>query len=454
MPFIPHTPEDIAAMLADLKCQQIADLFAEIPSNLMIHSLSGIPSGLTEMEAAKLMHERAGAQNALRCFAGAGAYEHHIPAAVWDIAERGEFLTSYTPYQAEVNQGTLQLLWEYQTMISSLMGLHVSNASLYDGATSLAEAVLMALRLQTKVKEHAVWVPLTLHPYYRQVLATILSPHQIKMVDIPFDPNLGVLTAEILKHHTQQHPVCTVLILPQPNFLGQCEPVHELTNWGHEQGAFVIGVVNPLAMAWLKPPGQWGNKGADIACGEGQPLGVPLSGGGPYFGFLCSKKEFVRQLPGRIVGRTQDADGKEGFTLTLQAREQHIRRAKATSNICTNQGLMVTAATIYLSLMGPKGLNIIAKTCHQRAQTLIQHLEQIPGVTRLFKGSYFHEVAFTLPIDINVLLKEMKKQGIFAGVALDAFYSQFKNTLLICVTETKTEQDIIHYASALKKILG
>jgi glycine dehydrogenase subunit 1 len=453
MPFIPHTLDDEASMLAAIGIKHTSELFDEIPTSLMIQSLPGIPQGLTEMEMAQLMNKRAANMKGGKCFIGAGAYEHHIPAAVWDITTRGEFLTAYTPYQAEASQGTLQLLWEYQTMMASLMGLAVSNASLYDGATALAEAALMGIRLQKKVTKPCVWVPQTVHPFYRQVLVTLLKEQNIEVIEIPFERE-GVISIATLNAMRNKQPNCTVLIVPQPNFFGRLEKVNELTDWGHAHGAIVVGLVNPMAMSLLKPPGQWGEKGADIACGEGQALGVPLAGGGPYFGFLCTRMEFVRQLPGRLVGRTLDKEGKQGFTLTLQAREQHIRRSKATSNICTNQGLLVTAGTIYMSIMGPKGLQQVAQTCYQRMQLLIKLLQEIPEVSISFVGEHFHEVVIELSVNVNDALNLMKQKGIAAGFALEEYYPALKNALLICTTETKTEEDIFEYVLMLKETVA
>jgi glycine dehydrogenase subunit 1 len=452
MPFIPHTTDDVTSMLATLELPAIATLFDEIPEHLIHNAIPGIGAGLSEMECGQLLHDRSRNVMSGKCFIGAGAYEHHIPAAVWDITQRGEYLTSYTPYQAEASQGTLQLLWEYQTMMASLMGLAVSNASLYDGASALAEAALMALRCQPK-KPRVIWVLQTLNPAYRAVLKTMLSLQGTALIEIPFDSNKGCVNVEQLEAQWQKTPQCTALIIGQPNFLGQCEAVDGLTNWAHAKDAQVIGVVNPIAMAWLKPPGQWGEQGADIACGEGQPLGVPLAGGGPYFGFLCSRLQTVRQLPGRIVGRTTDTAGKQGFTLTLQAREQHIRRAKATSNICTNQGLLVTAATIYMSLLGPQGLQRVAKTCYIHTRTLAQHLSNINGVKLIFSGFYFHEIVVQLPLDPNVVIKYFTQQGFFAGIPLPAEYG-LPNTLLVCVTETKTLDDIQQYAALLQQVIN
>ncbi len=452
MPFIPHTAQDVTAMLATIGVATLDELFAEIPKNLRIKELPDIPESLTEMELSRLMRERAALDSDTLCFIGAGAYEHHIPAAVWEITGRGEFLTAYTPYQAEASQGTLQLLYEFQTMMASLMALDVSNASLYEGATALAEAVLMAMRANKKSKAARILIPTTVHPLYRKVVKTIVKQQAIEIVEIPFCEKTGCITLESLEQYTQLD--ITAFVIPQPNFFGALENVDALTNWAHAKNAFVIGVVNPLAMALLKPPGHWGEKGADIACGEGQPLGVPMASGGPYYGFLCCKKEWVRQMPGRIVGRTVDLEGKQGFVLTLQAREQHIRRAKATSNICTNQGLLVTASTIYMSLMGPKGLRQIALASHHNLLELKDQLTAIAGVKVLFDGPVFHELVLCLPLSADLVLSALAERKIQGGFNLHEEYPELSNNcILICATETKSALDIKRFAQALQEIL-
>lgn len=447
MPFIPHTEHDTEEMLRIIGVANIENLFDEIPENLRVKTQPSILPSLTEMELTRLMKVRAAADAGLTSFIGAGAYEHHIPAAVWEVTSRGEFLTAYTPYQAEASQGTLQLLYEYQTMMASLMGLDVSNASLYEGATALTEAILMAVRANRRNTSHRILIPESVHPHYREVVKTIVSQLNIEIIEVPFDRETGQCQIE---HITLDF---TALVIPQPNFFGQLEDVDELTDWAHAKNAFVIGVVNPLAMALLKPPGQWGKNGADIACGEGQPLGVPLASGGPYYGFLCCKKEWVRQLPGRIVGRTVDKDGKQGFVLTLQAREQHIRRAKATSNICTNQGLLVTASTIYMSLLGPIGLRQVALASHQNLRWLKEKVETISGVKVLFSGAFFHEMVLQFSHSVDEILEEMDKHHISAGLSLQHFYPGLKNTLLVCVTETKSLEELERYAECLQKTL-
>lgn len=449
MPFIPHTEEEVSEMLATINVTSIDELFSEIPSALQINSPLNIASGMNEMQATQLLKKRANENVLLSNYIGAGCYEHYIPACVWELTSRGEFMTAYTPYQAEASQGNLQLMWEYQSMMASLMGLSVSNASLYDGATALAEAILMALRTRRKATTH-IWVPMNLHPQYRAVLSTILKPQQIQIHEIPYQLNEGTISLSDLEEILKKFP-CDVLVISQPNFFGGIEAVDALTNWAHRHEATVVGVVNPIAMNLLKPPGEWGEKGAQIACGEGQPLGVPMNYGGPYFGFLCCQKDLVRQMPGRIVGKTVDLSGKEGFTLTLQAREQHIRRGKATSNICTNQGLLVTAATIYMSVMGPSGLKNVAQQSHAKANTLYQKLLTIPGVTSVFSSEKFHEFVVRLPVSVKAVLAKMRLAGIQAGVDLSEYYPELDNTLLVCVTEMKTPEQLESYFLALSE---
>lgn len=455
MPFIPHTPLETQAMLQAIRHHSLDDLFSEIPPALIANDFSALPQGMNELGLLQLARVRAENMQRKKCFIGAGAYEHHIPAMVWDLTLRGEYLTAYTPYQAEASQGTLQLLWEYQTMMASLMGQEVSNASLYDGATSLMEAVLMGLRCNQNKAQQEVWVPLNIHPHYRAVLKSLLEVQGIRIVELPYDAKTGTLTLAILEKVRQERDAsCAVLVLGQPNFFGQCESVHAVTDWAHENGALLVGVVNPILMGFLAPPGQWGARGADIACGEGQPLGAPLWGGGPYFGFLCTRLALVRQMPGRVVGRTIDAQGKEGFTLTLQAREQHIRREKAKSNICTNQGLLVTAAAIYMSVMGADGLKGVAQTCYAHTHQLVEALLQIKGVERTFQGPYFHEVVLSLPVQAAKVIHAMREHNIAPGFALGRAYASMKNHLLVCVTETKTQGEIHEYADRLQYCLG
>jgi len=450
MPFIPHTPDDIAQMLEAIGVEHTSHLFDEIPAGLLNSDLPCVPEGLNEMQVTRLMTERAAKDSGQLNFIGAGAYEHHIPAAVWQIATRGEFYSAYTPYQAEASQGTLQLLYEWQTMMASLTGMEVSNASLYDGASAVAEAVLMAVRVN-KAGIPRVLVPANLHPLYRATLRTLLAPQQIAIAEVAFDPLTGRIDQAALE--TAGGEPFAALVINQPNFFGVLESPDALVDWAHGKGALAIGVSNPLALALIKPPGEWGNSGADIACGEAQPFGIPLSNGGPYVGYLCCKQSLVRQMPGRIAGRTVDLDGKPGYTLTLQAREQHIRRAKATSNICTNQGLMVTAATIHLALLGAQGIEQVAVASHENTRALLDRLTAIRGITRIFAAPFFHETVIRLPCPVAPVVEKLSQRRILGGLDLTPYYPELGNALLVCATETKTVEDLGIYADALAAVL-
>ncbi|NWG39586.1 MAG: aminomethyl-transferring glycine dehydrogenase subunit GcvPA [Hydrogenophilaceae bacterium] len=451
MPFIPHSDRDIREMLAVIGAPDIDALFDEIPAELKAGKLTQVPPGISEMEISRLMMERAEADGRYLNFLGAGAYEHHIPAAVWQIATRGEFYSAYTPYQAEASQGTLQLIYEYQTMMTRLTGLGVSNASLYDGGSALGEAVLMAIRA-SKSSARRVLMPKTVHPLYRAACRTVVGNQNIELVEVDYDPASGQTKLPT------DAAECAALVIPQPNFFGVLEDVDAMTDWAHQNGLMAIALVNPMTLAVLKAPGQWGrhdnpNRGADIAVGDGQPLGAPLSSGGPYYGFMCCKQEFVRQMPGRIVGRTVDLNGKPGFALTLQAREQHIRRSKATSNICTNQGLVVTASTLYMSLLGPEGLARVARASHANTVKLVSKLVAA-GAENVFTGAYFHEAVIRTSVPNARLLHSLVGQGIVGGYDLSKDYPELGNAILVCATETKTEADLDRYATQMQRIVS
>ena len=452
MPFIPHTDTDVREMLAVIGAKKIDDLFDEIPADLRYGKLQRVPEGLPEMEIAQLMHARAAQDGHALNFIGAGAYEHHIPAAVWEITTRGEFYSAYTPYQAEASQGTLQLLYEFQTMMTALTGMDVSNASLYDGASALGEALLMALRANKKNSSGRVLMPRTVHPYYREVVDATAMAQGVKQLPLEYCPKQGKTLLEQLKPYEGQD--ITAVVIQQPNFFGVLEDVDAITDWAHAQGAMVVASVNPMSLALLKSPRQWGAIGADIVCGEGQPLGAPLASGGPYFGFLTTKMEFVREMPGRIVGRTVDLDGKPGFALTLQAREQHIRRAKAKSNICTNQGLLVTAATIFMSLLGPDGLAQVGSASIANLGKLKAALVKIKGVSAGFSGAHFHEAVIRLPKPAAGVLAAMAQQDVLGGFDLSRHYPELGHAILVCTTETKNEAHLERYATVLAQALG
>ncbi|WP_456405412.1 aminomethyl-transferring glycine dehydrogenase subunit GcvPA [Thiolapillus sp.] len=452
MPFIPHTEEELRRMLDTIGVDSIDDLFDEIPETLRCGSLEKLGHGLWEQEITTLMQGKAREDGQALCFIGAGAYDHHIPAAVWQLATRGEYYTAYTPYQAEASQGTLQLLYEYQSMMTELMAMDVSNASLYDGASGLAEAVLMAVRANRKSTSRRILVPRTLHPHYRATVHTLVKNQGIELVDLAYNAATGQTDMDALRHHTGED--FAALIIPQPNFFGVLEDVDALTEWAQANGALAIAVVNPLAMSVLTPPGEWGRQGVDICCGDGQPLGAPLSSGGPYFGFMCCTQKLVRQMPGRIIGRTLDLDGKEGFSLTLQAREQHIRRSKATSNICTNQGLMVTAATIHMSLMGADGLARIASKCHSNLRLLVNKLTSLGEIEPLFSGPVFHETVLKLPMEPKAVLRTLAAHNVLGGYDLGAHYPELGNALLVCATENRSEQDMDKYRLKMEQAMA
>jgi len=452
MPYIPHTGEDVRAMLDRIGATSIDELFDEIPKELRVDSLPGVPVALSEMEVARLVAVRAAADGRPLNFIGAGAYEHHIPAPVWALTTRGEIYSAYTPYQAEASQGTLQIMYEFQSMIAGLTAMDVSNASLYDGASALAEACLMAVRAHRRSNSARILVPTTVNPTWRNVARVITEGQGLVLEELPYCTEQGTTIPQALARYDGQD--ITALVIQQPNFFGQLEDVDALSRWARANGALIIAAVNPVTLALLAPPGDWGDDGADIACGEAQPFGVPLSSGGPYVGFMATRMAHVRQLPGRIAGRTVDLDGKPGYTLTLQAREQHIRRGKATSNICTNQGLLMTAATIYLSLLGPVGLERVANACVTRTRELVDALSGLPGVRTAFAGPRFHEAVLLLERPVAPVLESLAAGGIIGGHDLSRDYPELGHALLVCATETRTSEDIGAYAQALDRVLG
>lgn len=444
MPFIPHTENDVAQMLRAIDVTEISQLFDEIPKDIPLAALNQIPDGMNELAIAQHMEHVAGLHPKVKNYMGAGAYEHHIPAVVWDLVSRGEFMTAYTPYQAEASQGSLQLIYEYQSMMTALTKMEVCNASMYDGATALAEAVLMAVRLQKKATKR-ILMPTTVHPHYRATVQSIVRQQHIELIECSFNLKTGLMDQAALEACGDE--AFDALVIPFPNFFGQLENIDTLTDWAHAKNALVIAVVNPMALGLLKPPGDWGQVGADIVCGELQPFGMPLASGGPYAGFMCCKQALVRQMPGRIIGQTVDQEGKCGFVLTLQAREQHIRRSKATSNICTNQGLLVTAATIYMSLMGAKGIYATALKSHQNLNTLLTLLKE-KHIASIFNTPSFHEKVIRIS-NAKEVMKQCAEKGILIGLCLENYYPEhleLKDCVLVCVTETKTEVDLKHYA--------
>ncbi|NNM50880.1 MAG: aminomethyl-transferring glycine dehydrogenase subunit GcvPA [Pseudomonadales bacterium] len=447
MPYIPHTHADERRMLETLHLQSRQQLFDEIPAGMLADALS-LAEGQNEMQVMRHMAACAAQDTGARCFLGGGAYDHHVPAAVWEIAGRGEFMTAYTPYQAEASQGTLQVIYEFQSMLANLVGMDVCNASVYDGASGLAEAVLMALRVQKRHGMRKILMPSTVHPWYRQTVRSIVQHQGVELVELPLN-QAGQVDRDAMALHSD----AAALIIPQPNFLGVLEEADGLTRWAHQHDMLAIAVVNPMVLALLTPPGDWGDRGADITVGEAQVFGIPLSSGGPYVGFMACRLELVRQLPGRLIGRTVDRDGKPGFALTLQAREQHIRRAKATSNICTNQGLSMTAATIYLSLLGGRRIIKKKQTCHRNMSVLTKQLSEELKIVPVFDSPVFHERLFKLPVPADLVCKAMAERGFLAGLDVTSFYPELGSALLVCTTEKIEAADRYDYVAALKQVL-
>ena len=380
-----------------------------------------------------------------RSFVGGGAYEHFIPAVVDEVAARNEFYTSYTPYQPEISQGTLQTIFEFQTMICELTGMEVANASMYDGASAVAEAALMAFRVNRKGRR--VLVPRSLHPFHRTTLETYLYGIDVEIVEIPWTPE-GTLSPDALNAELTDDTAA--VIVQSPNFLGCLEPTDRIGEILRDHPALYIASVNPISLGMIRPPGEYR---ADIAVGEGQPLGLPLSFGGPYLGFFASRTTYIRGMPGRIVGETVDGRERRGYVLTLQTREQHIRRERATSNICSNQALCALRATVYLAALGPQGLREVAELNWARSHRAAAALSEVPGVELAFGGPFFNEFVLRVPIPARDAIDRLRPRGIAAGLDLGRFYPDLENALLVCVTETKTDEEIDRLADAWREVL-
>jgi glycine dehydrogenase subunit 1 len=443
--FIPHTPSDDAAMLERIGVASIEDLFEAIPRDLRLDRLLDVPPPLDEIGLVRHLSELAGrSQGAahLTCFMGGGAYDHHVPAAARALASRGEFATSYTPYQPELSQGVLQAVYEFQTMVCELYGMDVSNASLYDGASALVEAVNLAVRA---TKRQAAVVSEAVHPHYLEVLRTYTSALGIRLVMAPVsDAGVTDLSGVDLAD-------AAAVVIAYPNFFGLIEDLGTASERAHAAGALSVAVADPTAAGVLRSVG---SLGADVAVGEGQSFGNPLTYGGPYVGFFATKIDFVRQVPGRIAGETLDADGRRAYVLTLQAREQHIRRAKATSNVCTNQTLMAIAAAIHLSWLGPVGLERMGEICVRRTAFAAEKLGAIPGCSVRFTGPRFKEFVLETPVDGAELVRALARRGFLVGPALGRWFVALRDCLLVSVTEKRTEQDILALAEAIEKELA
>ncbi len=444
--YIPHTDPEREQMLKAIGKDRIEDLFTDIPEQFRFPDLD-LPSSVTEMEAAEQIEGLASANNhcgELICFLGAGAYNHYIPAAVDMILRRGDFFTAYTPYQPEISQGTLQAIFEFQSMIVNLTGMDVSNASHYDGASASAEACLTAYS-QHRGKCGKFLLSPTLHPHYRETIRTYLNSLENVEIDV-VDLDDTWSYKETLKERIDEN---TALVFVQyPDFLGQLDDFSDLGKAAHQKGALLAVAANPTALGLIKPPSQFG---ADIVVGEGQPLGIPLSFGGPYLGFFAAKNELVRKISGRIVGETEDKEGNRGYVLTLTAREQHIRREKATSNICTNQGLMALAATVYLSTLGKNGLQEVAKLCFRRAHYAAERISFLKGYDILSNKPFFHEFVIKCPKNASDINRYLLENGILGGLDLSKYFPGKEELMLVAVTEKNSIEEIDLLVHLLKE---
>ena len=444
MTYSPHTDADRERMLAAVGVADLEDLFADIPLSVRASDWA-VPPPLTEQEVRAELARLAGRNRIPEVsFLGAGAYRHLVPSVVMEVIGRPEFATSYTPYQPEVSQGTLQSIYEFQSLICELTQMEVASASHYDGATATAEAALMACRL---TRRHRVAVSTAVSPDHRRVLATYCEGPGVEIVEVPADleaGGTGTTAASAARDALGDDIAC--LVVQQPNFLGQLEPMRDLADAAHEAGAQLVAVVEPTSLAVLEPPGSYG---ADIVAAEGQPLGIPASFGGPYVGLMAARMESVRQMPGRLVGATRDVEGRRGYVLTLQAREQHIRRERAASNICTNQALMALAATTYLAAVGPEGLREVAELSMAQARHVAGALEAAGLASRRFSGPYYAEVALEVP-DGARRHAALAERGIVAGMVLERDYPQLTNTLLLAATELTTDADVERLVAELE----
>jgi glycine dehydrogenase subunit 1 len=421
-PYIPNTDADRSAMLREIGISSTDELFQDVPEKFLNVPFN-LPPPLSELELKEELHQLSNLNASLdgyACFLGAGYYRHFIPSMVGHITGRSEFYTAYTPYQAEASQGTLQTIYEYQSLVCQLTGMEVSNAGVYDGSTAAAEAALMAYRI---TKRDKVAVLATVNPRYCSVIDTYVSGHNILVEKI--EPDLDDLSSD-----------CACLVVQQPNFLGYFEDISAYTQKAHDSGALLIVIVDPISLGMFKPPGDYG---ADIVVAEGQSLGSPISFGGPGLGIFTCRKDFARQMPGRIVGRTADANGQPGYVLTLATREQHIRRERATSNICTNEALVALATTVYLAAMGKRGLRQVAELCYHKAHYAADAISKLKGYSLVFPQPFFKEFVVRCPAAPEQINKALFKERIIGGLDLS---DMIDNGMLLCVTEVNTKQEI------------
>jgi glycine dehydrogenase subunit 1 len=445
--FIPHTDTDREAMLRTIGVKSLDDLFQDVPAAHRFPELD-LPPALTELETVAELSDLADANESVReltCFLGAGAYYHYVPAAIDQILRRSEFYTAYTPYQPEISQGTLRAIYDYQSLITALTGMDVSNASHYDGASAAAEAVSMAFA-HFRGKRNKVVLSPALNPQYRQVIRTYNPGAHIQIFGDNTGVNLKAGPDSLLSYIDNQ----TALVIVQyPDFFGRIYDYSGLADAVHAAGALLAVSINPLSLGLLTPPGEFG---ADIVTGEGQPLGLSLSYGGPYLGIFATRQEYVRKMAGRLVGETVDTSGQRAYVLTLTAREQHIRREKATSNICTNQGLMALASTVYMSLLGKNGLRSVAELCYQKAHYAANRLAELPGFELWTDTPFFHEFVLRCPIPIVEINEQLLDYGILGGYDIGQDYPELENCMLIAVTEMISREDIDLLVDALSEV--
>lgn len=446
-PYIPNTNDDERKMLESIGVNSIEELFNDIPEEVKLNRELNLNKSMSEIEVKKYLTNLATQNktiNDLTCFLGAGAYDHYIPSIVDHIISKSEFYTSYTPYQAEISQGTLQYIFEYQTLISNLTGMDVSNASLYDGGSALGEASIMASNITRKDE---IIVSKTVHPDSRRVLETYAHVQGLKLIEI--DELDGTTNLQQLEEKINENTAA--VIVQSPNFFGIIEDIEAVEGITHSvKKTMLVVSVDPISLGILKSPGELG---ADIVVGEGQSLGIPLSYGGPYLGFIATKKKHMRKLPGRIVGQSIDVDGKRAFVLTLQAREQHIRRDKATSNICTNQGLNVLASVVYMVTLGKKGLREVATQSITKAHYAYDKITATGKYKPLFDKPFFKEFVITSDVSGEKINDELLKENILGGFILENSYPQYENGVLYCVTEKRTKKEIDTLASVLEGII-
>jgi glycine dehydrogenase subunit 1 len=448
MTYVPHTPKERDEMLAAIGVKSLEDLFDDVPAGVRFPKLD-LPPALTEMEAAAELDEMSLGNENIRTelvsFLGAGAYHHYIPAAVDHILQRGEFYTAYTPYQPEISQGTLQAIFEYQSLMVALTGMDVANASHYDGATAVAEAVNMAYA-QFRGNRKKVVLSAAVHPQYRQTLRTYIQHSDVELAGD--DPN-GILHADPSRLQDLVDENTALLVLQYPDFFGRIYDYTQLIGAAHGKGALVCIAANPTALGLLKTPGEMG---ADIAAGEAQPLGIPLSYGGPYLGYFATRKQFLHKMAGRLVGETVDNRGQRAYVLTLTAREQHIKRERATSNICTNQGLLTLAAALYLSLLGKSGFRQVAELCYHKAHYAAGRIGQIPGYSLCFDAPFFHEFSICCPKPVAEVNAHLLEHGFLGGYDLGRDYPALRDHMLLAVTEMNMKDEIDALVDVLAEV--